>query len=115
MHELLWTANGWWPDKPADERRRMARDALVWALGSGFVELLAGSVAEATACVGRDRWGDVLAEDVVWTVPDGPRLLLLAHGGGRRGAARPPGPRHLARAHLGQQAPLEADRRGLAG
>jgi hypothetical protein len=76
VHELLWTANGWWPDKPDDERRRMARDALVWALGSGFVELLAGSSPDATAAVDRGRWGDVLAEEVVWTVPDGPRLFF---------------------------------------
>ena len=32
VHEVLWSANGWWPEKPASERLRMAEEAVRWAL-----------------------------------------------------------------------------------
>ncbi len=28
VHEVLWSANTWWPDKPASERLRLAEDAV---------------------------------------------------------------------------------------
>ena len=39
VHEVLWSANGWWPDKPASERLRIAEDAVWWALDRGLITL----------------------------------------------------------------------------
>jgi hypothetical protein len=63
VHEVVWAANTWWPEKPASERLRLAEDA------------------------------ELLREWRTWAIPDGPRLYLSRTAAGDAwldGLRRPP-------------------------
>ena len=96
VYEVLWVANGWWPDKPASERLRLAEDALCWALDRGLITLHADDAAD-TRPLSRDQSAERLRDWRTWAIPDGPELFFWRTDAGERFLADKPVPRSWTR------------------
>jgi hypothetical protein len=75
VHEVLWSANGWWPDKPASERLRLAEDALWWALDRGLITLHYDQAGDARSLAPHE-YQERLRDWRTWAIPDGPALYV---------------------------------------
>lgn len=105
VHELVWSANGWWPEKPASERLRMAEDAVRWALDRGLIELYDDDSDDARALAPHER-DERLRAWQTWAIPDGPVLYFWRTDAGEEWLERKPLPRSWAnRAWFGDKGP----------
>jgi len=75
VHEVLWSANGWWPDRTAGERLRAAEEALEWALKRRLIDLYYEDTDDARP-LARHEWGEALRARRSWAIPDGPCLFF---------------------------------------
>jgi len=75
VHEVLWSANGWWPNMAASERLRAAEDAMRWALDRGLVDLYDEST-EAAQPLAEHEWDEALRSWRTWAIPEGPCLFF---------------------------------------
>lgn len=75
VHEVLWVANGWWPEKSASERLRMAEEAIGWALDRGLITLHYDDSDDARA-LAEHEIPERLREWQAWAIPAGPCLYF---------------------------------------
>lgn len=95
VHELLWSANTWWPDKPASERLRLAEDAIEWALGRGLITLHYDYSAESRALAAHEI-PQRLREWQTWAILEGPALFFWRTDAGEEWIRTKPVPRSWA-------------------
>ncbi len=92
VHEVLWTANTWWPDKTASERLRLAEEAVVWAVGRGLITLHYDDSDEARPLAPHEI-PERLKEWQTWAIPDGPALYFWRTEAGEDWLKKKPVPR----------------------
>jgi hypothetical protein len=96
VHEALWSANGWWPDKPASERLRLAEIAVQWALDRGLITLHYDDSDDARPLAPQEI-PERLSDWRTWSIPDGPELYFWRTELGRRWIRDKPVPRSWVR------------------
>jgi hypothetical protein len=96
VHEVLWSANGWWPDKPASERLRLAEDAVWWALDRGLITLHYDPADNARSLAPHE-YQERLRDWRTWAIPDGPALYFWRTDAGEVWIKEKPVPRSWVR------------------
>lgn len=96
VQEVLWSANGWWPEKPASERLRMSEEAVLWALDRGLIDLYYDNSNDARALAVHER-DEALRAWRTWAVPDGVVLYFWRTNAGEDWIKRKPVPRSWVR------------------
>lgn len=96
VHEVLWSANGWWPDKSASDRLRMAEEALQWALDRGLITLHYDNTDDARALAAHEI-PDRLRDWRTWAIPEGPCLYFWRTDAGEAWIRDKPVPRSWVR------------------
>lgn len=92
VHEVLWSANTWWPEKPVSERLRLAEQAIEWALARGLITLHYEDSADARALAAHEI-PERLREWQTWGIPDGPALFFWRTEAGEHWIRTKPVPR----------------------
>lgn len=92
VHEVLWSANGWWPDKRASERLGMAEEALLWALERALITLHYENTDDARALAPHEI-PERLRAWQTWAIPDGPCLFFWRTEAGAEWIKEKPVPR----------------------
>lgn len=75
VHEVLWSANAWWPQHAASERLRAAEAALRWALERRLIDLYYGDSNDARP-LAKHECDEALRSWRSWAIHDGPCLFF---------------------------------------
>ena len=71
VHEILWTANAWYPRASASERLAMAERVVRELLAEGLANLVRDGFSSAPTPIPREEHDSVLRAWVTWSLPRG--------------------------------------------